>query len=328
MDHDLTVLGLDAGGTSTRAVLVDASAHCIGYGIGGRGNPTSAGAERAADGVMAAIEKALAGSGKSLSDVAVITAAMAGRRARSGDDWLIGRLAAAGFTGRLTFESDLLAAYYSGSAEPFGYALVSGTGACVIRVADGRIDITGDGLGWLLGDRGSGFWIGQRVARAVVDDLDRTGPATSLTPALLDALELRADPTRIEGRPKTLDLLVSALYDRSPIELASFAILAFADADDPVSIGILREAGTQLADTLSAVYTTPATVVVGGSVLARPGPVRDAFDARLGARAAELDLRLVSDGAVGAGLLALRAAGVAPSAEALDTLTATLAARR
>lgn len=327
MDHDLTVLGLDAGGTSTRAVLVDREARCLGYGVGGRGNPTSAGPERAAGGVMDAIEKSLAGSGKSLSDLSVITAAMAGKRARGDDDWLTGRLADAGFTGRLTFESDLLAAYYSGSADPFGYALVSGTGACVIRVSGGDIDGAGDGLGWLLGDRGSGFWIGQRVARAVVEDLDGTGPSTSLTPAVIHALGLTPSDSRSEGRSNALELVVSALYDRAPIELASLAVLAFAD-DDPVAIDILHRAGSHLADTLSAVYTTPATVVVGGSVLARPGPVRSAFDARLGPVAAELDVRLVSDGAVGAGLLALRAAGVAPTPDALDTLTTTLAVHR
>ena len=327
MDHDVTVLGLDAGGTSTRAVLVSGSAECLGYGVGGRGNPTSAGPERAADGVMEAITRALAASETPLSDVAVITASMAGKRARNDDDWLVNRLAAHGFAGRLTFESDLLAAYYSGSAEPFGYALVSGTGACVIRVAGGNIEDTGDGLGWLLGDRGSGFWIGRRVARAVVQDLDGTGPATTLTPAVIEALGLQPQDTQNEGRSNALELVVSALYSRPPIELASLAILAFAD-DDPVAVSILRRAGIHLADTLSAVYTTAATVVVGGSVLARSGPVRDAFDARLGPRAAALDLRLVSDGTVGAGLLALRAAGVPPTPTGLQTLTSTLARHR
>lgn len=327
MDHDVTVLGLDAGGTSTRAVLVDGHAQALGYGTGGRGNPTSAGPERAANGVMEAIEKALAASGTPLSAVSVITAAMAGKRARGGDDWLTDRLSSQGFAGRLTFESDLLAAYYSGSAEPFGYALVSGTGACVIRVAAGHIEATGDGLGWLLGDRGSGFWIGQRVAEAVVQDLDGTGPATSLTPAVIEALALHPQETRVEGRSNALELVVSALYTKAPIELASLAVLAFAD-DDPVALDILRRAGMHLADTLSAVYTTPATVVVGGSVLGRPGPVRDAFDARLGPKAAELDLHIVGDGTVGAGLLALRAAGVEPTAERLQTLTSTLATHR
>lgn len=327
MDHNVTVLGLDAGGTSTRAVVVDGTATCLGYGVGGRGNPTSAGPDRAADGVMEAIDRALAGSGRTLADVSVITAGMAGMRAREDETWLVDRLAVRGFTGRLTFESDILAAYFSGSAAPFGYALVSGTGACVIRVGDGRIVDAGDGLGWLLGDRGSGFWIGQRVARAAVEDLDGTGPSTSLTAAVLDAMGISPNDGWREGRTHALESLVTALYANAPIELASLAVLAFAD-DDPVARAILREAGTLLADTLTAVYTTPATVVVGGSVLGRPGPVRDAFNDRLGPLAPQLDLRVVSDGTVGAGLLALRTAGVPPTPQALETLAATLTRHR
>ena len=36
-------LVIDAGGTSTRAVIVDSSGRCLGYGRAGGGNPTSAG---------------------------------------------------------------------------------------------------------------------------------------------------------------------------------------------------------------------------------------------------------------------------------------------
>src|SRR5690606_5491427 len=132
------------GGTSTRAVLTDHRGECFGYGVGGRGNPISAGPDRAADGVLDAIDRALPDTGVTLADVPVIVAAMAGMRASGGVEWLQDRLVARGFSGRLVFESDLLATYFSGAASAFGYALVSGTGACVIRVQDGRIDGVGD----------------------------------------------------------------------------------------------------------------------------------------------------------------------------------------
>lgn len=326
MGHDMLMLGVDAGGTSTRAVLTNAGGACLGYGVGGRGNPISAGPERAADGVLEAVQGAVASAGCAVGDIAVIAAAMAGQRASgAGADRLRDRLTAAGFTGRLAFESDLLATYFSGTAEEFGYAIVSGTGASVIRISGGRIDVASDGLGWLLGDRGSGFWIGRRIARAVVQDLDATGPETALTRGVLDHLGIPSESTRGDGRSVMLERIVDALYARPPIELASLAPLAFATEGDPVAERILRRAGEHLADSLIAVLTGPGPLVAGGGVLSRPGAVRDAFMRRLGAAAVGLDLRPVVDGVIGAGVLALRAGGVPTTDETLATLTATLA---
>lgn len=327
MSHESLLVGIDAGGTSTRAVLVDSAGRCLGYGVGGRGNPVSAGPERAAQGVLDAVRRALEPAGRQLAEVSAVTAAMAGMRATGGVAWLHGPLAAAGFTGRLAFESDLLAAYFSGSAAPFGYALVSGTGACVVRVQDGRIDGTGDGLGWLLGDRGSGFWIGHAVAMAAVQDLDSTGPATALTDHVLGHYGIPRTTVIDEGRPQELGRLVEVLYAHAPIELAALAPYAFAEPD-AVAAAILEQAGTHLADTLSAVLTAPGPLVVGGSVLARSGPVQDAFRARLGEAAKRLDIRPVGDGAVGAAFLALRGAGARADEQTLRTLTETLAELR
>ncbi|MFC7790167.1 N-acetylglucosamine kinase [Microbacterium sp. MAHUQ-60] len=327
MSHESLLLGIDAGGTSTRAVLTDLRGQCFGYGVGGRGNPISAGPDRAADGVLDAIRMALAESDRALSDVSVIVAAMAGMRASGGVAWLHDRLVEAGFAGRLVFESDLLATYFSGAASAFGYALVSGTGACVIRVQDGRIDGVGDGLGWLLGDRGSGFWIGHAIARAAVQDLDGTGPATNLTPRVLAHYGLARTDVREQGRWRELEALVGALYARPPIELAALTPLAFEDTD-AVAHRILAAAGEHLADTLTAVLRGPGPLVIGGSVLARMSPVRDAFLARLGGAADGLKLHPVGDGAVGAAVLAVRAAGGAPDAAILARLTETVSAFR
>lgn len=323
MSHEPLLVGVDAGGTSTRALLTDATGRCLGYGVGGRGNPISAGPEQAAAGVLDAIRGALAPTGRSIADVTVIVPAMAGMRASGGGDWLMQRLGPAGFGGTLRFESDLLAAYFSGAASPFGYALVSGTGASVIRVQDGRIVDAGDGLGWLLGDRGSGFWIGHAIARAAVQDLDGTGPATALTDRVLAHYGLERSGIRTEGRPLELEQLIGRLYGHPPIELAGLAPNAF-DVEDPVALDILIAAGEHLAHTLSAVLDGPGPVVVGGSVLARSGPVRDAFVARLGAAAEGLELRPVSDGAVGAAVLAVRAAGGVPDETVLTRLTHTV----
>ncbi len=325
MGHDALMMGVDAGGTSTRAVLATARGECVGYGSGGRGNPLSAGVDAAAQGVLDAVAQALAPSGSTLADVSVISTAMAGQSTIEGKGgWLLDLLMAEGFTGRLVFESDLLAIYSSGTVEPFGYAVVAGTGASAVRVCGGEVDASADGLGWLLGDRGSGFWIGHRVVRAAARDLDHVGPETALTRGVLDQLGIAADGAHGEGRPRALERLVEALYAMRPIELAAFAPLAFA-AGDPVAESILRRAGEHLAASLAAVLRGPGPLVVGGSILARDGVVRDAFVQALGDAAAGLELRPVADGAVGAGLLALRAGGVDVSRETLDRLSETLA---
>ena len=97
----------------------------------------------------------------------------------------------------LVHESDLLATYCSGTHRPDGYAVVAGTGAGAIRLERGRQVAVADGLGWLLGDEGSGFWIGHRVVRAALADLDGRGPATGLTPLVLARLGV---PGVVRGR--------------------------------------------------------------------------------------------------------------------------------
>jgi len=57
------VIGIDAGGTATRAVLLDETGRCLGYGRTGAGNPTSAGLDLAIANQVSATRAALGESG-------------------------------------------------------------------------------------------------------------------------------------------------------------------------------------------------------------------------------------------------------------------------
>lgn len=312
----MLVMGVDAGGTSTRALLATAAGDGVGFGSGGSGNPTSSGIPIALAGVRGAISDALAHAGASLGDVAGIVIAMAGHDARGGvSDWILEPLKEDGFTGALTFESDLLAMYSSGAVAPVGYGVVCGTGASAVRVEGGRIVATADGLGWLVGDRGSGFWIGRAAAAAAVDELDGVGPATALTPAVLRAAGVLGEHSEgrgADGRPRALEQLVRALYGRRPVQLSEFAPLVFdaADAQDPVAARILTEAGEQLVRTFELVREEPGPVVAGGSIVSRSGPPQQLLRAHLAAVSEDQPFVLVDSGAVGATMLALRHAGI------------------
>lgn len=333
----MLVMGVDAGGTSSRAVLATAEGLVIGFGRGGSGNPTSSGIPIALSEVLRAIDDALDSGGAALANVSRIVIAMAGHDARGGaSDWIFTPLQEAGFTGTLMFESDLLAMYSSGAVDPLGYGVVCGTGASAVRVEEGRIVATADGLGWLLGDRGSGFWIGRRAAAAVVDELDGLGQPTALTPLLLGAADVADAGTfvrgvdgstlvrGVDGRPAALEQLIRSLYAQRPVQLAAFAPLVFdaADRGDAVAERILVDAGDQLVRTLRLVQARPGPVVVGGSIVSRPGAPQQALRAHVAAAFGQQPFVPVDSGAAGATMLALRHSGVEVDAEMLARVRA------
>lgn len=316
-----TFLAVDAGGTSTRAVLVDAAGRCLGSGRAAGGNPTSRGADEATGAVLAAIAAAVGEHGPSVDSVLLAHAGSAA----GFHEGVAAALAPLGVQGTLRPAGDVEALFASGTAETEGAALIAGTGAIGGAVRDGALVRLVDGTGWLLGDAGSGFWIGHRVARAVVDDLDG-GPATRLTAALLSRFGLEAEPgaALVQGRPPVLSALVQRLYAIRPVALSSLAPLAFeAAGDDAVAGAIVREAVGALSALLARVRTAQPTgpLVLGGSVLVH-GVLRLGDDLLAPFRASAGDAVPVEDGLVGAAVLALRAGGVEVDAALHQTLSA------
>ena len=303
-------LALDAGGTSTRAVVLDTSGRAYGYGRAPAGNPTAAGIREAADAIGLAAQQALtSSSGSGRPDSALV--AMAGEKTAAFRVQVSDRLAALGLD-HVALEHDLLGIFHSGTPARDGYALIAGTGTVAARIRGGKLDRVVGGKGWLLGDAGGGFWIGHAVARAVVASLDGREQETALTGLVLQAMGIEADTGTLAGRAEALRQLVSGLYARPPISLADFAPIAFAAHEDPVARPILINASAALADLLSAVREPDLSgpVVVGGSVIVRgilAAP--PSLQAELVPPAGGDPVVPVSDGLVGASVLVLRHAG-------------------
>lgn len=322
------VVGVDAGGTGSRAVLADPSGTRVATAAGGGVNPRSSesdpaqtltrllldllsGTPGAAASVRAGV-LALAGAGAAGRAAAARAAAQA---------W-----AAAALPGVPTVVPDVVAAHAAGSPRPAGTVLVAGTGAMAAAVAEDRVVCRADGHGWLLGDAGSGVWLGVRAARAALAALEGRGGQTALTAEVLRALAVDAepaDPAASPARREQVTQAVIAAVDRMrPVALGRLAPLVSeaAAAGDEVAAGIVAEAVGELVNTLAAVLRPGSDLVLAGSVLRTPGPVRE------GVRAAVLDRwRLPSsdagDGAGGAAVLAWRGAGVAVGPTAHARLT-------
>ncbi|RMB61122.1 N-acetylglucosamine kinase [Tessaracoccus antarcticus] len=299
MDVTPSAIAVDAGGSSTRAVVVSRDGNCGAVIRGGPGNPV-ADPDRAAATIA---QVCAAASGASTQRPHLVVATVAGILSRDFPQ-LPPALAHQGLPSRVVMVSDLLGAYFSGTTAPEGSVLIVGTGAVAARVTGGRLSAVRDGLGWLLGDDGSGFWIGHQVARAVAADLDGRGPATTLTSRVLAGLD---DVVRRSGlRTPDLAALLTWSQTRPPVELARFAVMAAGEAErDPVAASICgRAAEYALATLASLPGTEEGPVVMGGSVLGEGSPVGRQVYACLGARA-----RRVSDGVAGAAMLAIRELG-------------------
>lgn len=321
----MILVAVDAGGTSTRASVVDDSLSCVGTGRAGRGNPISAGAESAFGEIVAAMTRAATAARVEPGDIGGITLAGAGGAAFE-SDFITQRLASVGVTAPLTVRGDLAGLFCSGTHETSGYSLVAGTGATAARIVDSVEVKVADGVGWLLGDTGSGFWIGRRVARAVSAALDGREPTSMVEPALA-VLGITADSTLRKGRTLTSHHLVSTIYAGSPLALAALAPVAFLDDSDDVSVGIVHEAANGLAQDVIDVHVDDVTgpLVMGGGVLSSQPRLQAATLAALGSAGLALTVIRAVDGLVGASVLGLRDAGVTVDANVFERLRTTTA---
>lgn len=173
-----------------------------------------------------------------------------------------------------------------------GAVIAVGTGVVTLGVGP-RSAVRVDGWGNIMGDAGSGYWIGREALDAVMRAYDGRGEATALTPLV------RERWPDLEGAYTSLQ----ADSDRVRL-VASFAAptATLAAEGDPIARRICENAAAELAlSVTSALQTTtaPADAAVGaiGGVL-RSDLIRSAFEAAV--RAARPAVRFAPP--VGTGL--------------------------
>ena len=297
------VVGVDAGGTTTRALAMAADGAVLGRGRAGGANPNSNPPEVAAGNVEAAVRDALRDLDPHHANACVI--GMAGT-AKLTDPAFATRFAAMwerlGLA-HVVVLSDPEVAFASATAAPDGTVLVAGTGSIAGRIRKRRMVCTAGGYGWLLGDEGSAFWLGREAVRRTLDELSGTGPLGELATAVLAEAGVPAADRSYAWRR-----LITVVNTEAPVRLARFAPLVAAAAD---AGPILDRAADLLTRTALAAREpgedTP--VVLVGSVLA--GPV----GTRVRANLAGLPVLTSADGVLGAvRLAAIEAFGEAAAA--------------
>ncbi|GAA1573221.1 BadF/BadG/BcrA/BcrD ATPase family protein [Leucobacter aridicollis] len=320
----MMLIAVDAGGTRTRAAVVDDTGKLHGFGIAGSGNPTAVGREAADGAVVAALTAALDAAGTPGERILGGAVCSAGQHDA---DRVRSILTGAGIRTEtpVVLVGDAVGAYLAVADEPTGLALVVGTGSVAIRVEGTVITEVFDGAGWLLGDLGSGFWLGQAVAQAVAADIDGRGPKTSLTQDVLKRIDRTDSSHWGSGRHPDLLQLLRHSYSESPVRLARLAKLAFLHSrTDSVAAKIVDVGAKHVAATLRAARASGAglPIACSGSVLIHGYLGVKAPSNSLAVELSNADFRRCEDGIVGAAVLALHEAGVSRSKELRETLGA------
>src|SRR5256885_17179050 len=132
------LVAVDAGGTSTRAVVFHPPGQCLGYAIAGSGNPTAVGPETAAASVAESVMGALRRAEVPSTRIRLVVLAMAGAGRTSVAAEIRRRLAGIGLGAPPVFQSRPPATDFSGTPPPDGDAVISPTRAGASPVEDGR----------------------------------------------------------------------------------------------------------------------------------------------------------------------------------------------
>ena len=277
------VLGIDGGGTHTRASIVEGE-RVLAFVEGGSIKRLRVGAAVAEENLRTVLSEVYRQAGG--SRVAAATAGVASATMPGVKEWITAVFRDFGVERSEIVGDEVIALDAAFRGGP-GILQIAGTGSnCVGRAPDGQRECAG---GWSsrLGDEGSGYWIGLHSVRRALCAYDREEPTRVLETV-----------GRIWGT-KTIEELVN-LGDSTPGP--DFAALApamdkLAEEGDPVCVGVLEQAAADLADFVLLVraklkrkHALAGEVPVAwiGSVIGKSRMVREGFMARLKAAAPEM----------------------------------------
>ena len=305
-------LGIDAGGTRTRAVLADGEGRVLGTGEAGAANVVGPDRDQALLRMGAAAAAALGPVGPEA--IGAVCAGAAGLLALPGAGAGLARELSAvlGADCPVSFIGDAAIAFAAGTAEPDGTDLIGGTGAAAFAIRSRTgIRSRADGYGWLLGDLGSGFWLGREAVAAALRHLDGLGPGGWMVQAVIADL---APAVRSSGA------VVGRCMADSPVRLARFApvVCEAAEGGDGLARSLVDRAVGHLAETVRSVAEPGLPLVLAGGLLSEDTVLSRGLRERLAAELPEAPLSVAARPALGAAWLA--ASALEPDPEARRSL--------
>ncbi len=270
-------IGIDGGGTKTKAAALDEEGNIVAESMSGSLNHYVVGLETAVEHLQDAVSR-LSVDRASIAAVGIGNPALDDLSDDGSREVFLEKVREKGIFPahtRVYMKSDVFMALYGHVRGDPGVLIVAGTGSMGVAAdARGRIHVAG-GWGVPSEDPGSGYSIAAAALRAVFDASDGIGQATALTDAALSYFHAAA--------PRDLIGILNAPAMRRDT-IAGFA-REVTSLPDPAARAIAHAAGVRLAEYADALLTRigipDAPVGIFGGVLTHAESVRQAFRSAL-----------------------------------------------
>jgi N-acetylglucosamine kinase-like BadF-type ATPase len=313
------ILGIDGGGSHTRAIMTDADGRIVGSGVGASINPRHQDVPTVRERLRDLVRRVRGSRVEPLSAAFLSLGGISTRADAEAVEAIaaeIDELAGA----KVKAANDAIAALVGGLAGRPGMVLIAGTGsACYGVAADGRSHWCG---GWehRADDAGSAYWMAIEALRAAVRVEDGRLPPSALRDLVFDRWPI-SEPRALAERLSRGDI------DRANLATLAPEVIALA-ASDALAKAIVDRAADELAQMVAVTAARlfaayPSELILTGG-LARSGPpftpllVSRIEAAARGMKVVEPELPPV----LGAVIEAARLAGAPDTQTFLETLRA------
>jgi N-acetylglucosamine kinase-like BadF-type ATPase len=305
-------LGADVGSSKTHVLISDDAGRALGFGESGPGNHEVVGYPGLVRALGEAASQALAAAGLAKGQISGAGFGVSGYDWPSERQPTLQAIATLGLSCPVDAVNDTLIGLLAGSARGWGIAVVSGTG-CNCRGWDRERRhqgmVTGHGI-WM-GEAAGGSDLVAKAVQAVAYEWTRRGPATQLTPSLLE-YTTSTTPEEMLQNLITGEKKIGA--EAAPL------VFKVAAGGDPVALEVVHWAGYELGELVRCVIRQLSfeqlefdVVLVGSMFDAGPlliEPMRkNIFSIAPGAQL----VRLAAPPVIGAVLFGMEVAGLAAS---------------
>ncbi|GGF30872.1 ATPase [Halobacillus andaensis] len=249
------IIGIDAGGTSTKGALISKEKEVVATFQSGYGNPLINEGQAIVH-INEVIKACWEASDQNIEHVVI---GIAGYSTLKGqltipEEWK-------GIK-NLTLVNDAELALEAGIPEGDGILSIAGTGSIHIGKKKGKIYTVG-GWGHLLGDEGGGYDLGRMTIRKVLESLESSHPVPHFTHSILQQIDC-SNATEVKAW----------FYSQEKNQVANLAksVSKLAEDEDPVAIHLIKSSSEALVRQIERLYQwmdlgPEAKLVTAGSIL-------------------------------------------------------------